>query len=520
MPKKARRADTKVRDTWATSAAAARSRRWILAATILGSSMAFIDSTVVNIALPALQSQMGATLTDVQWVVEAYTLFLAALMLTGGALGDHFGRKRIFAIGVIVFTAGSIACALAPTVLALIAARGAQGVGAAMLVPGSLSIISACFPDSERGKAIGTWSAFTSITMAIGPLLGGVLIDNLSWRAIFFINVPLAAIVLWLVFRHVPESRAEVRRELDIPGAVLVTGALGAIVYGFTESSTRGFGDPRIFGALATGFTLLVAFFVVEWKSREPMMPLSLFRSRAFSGANALTLFLYAALAGGLFFVPMDLIQLHGFSATAAGAAMLPLVLLMFSLSRWSGGLADRIGPRLPLIVGPAIAAAGFALFMTAGPDTSYWAGFFPAMVVLGIGMVVTIAPLTNTVMSSVERSRAGIASGVNNAVSETAGVLAVAVLGLAMAQCFGVVLEDRLAKAHVTPALRAHVIEQRVRLAAIEVPAQTNAKERAVVQSAVADSFVSGFRLVMGIAASLALLSAITAWFSIAPRK
>ncbi len=520
MPKKRRRADTEVRDTWATTAAAARSRRWILAATILGSSMAFVDSTVVNIALPALQSQMGATITDVQWVVEAYTLFLAALMLTGGALGDHFGRKRIFAIGVMVFTAGSIACALAPAILALIGARALQGIGAAMLVPGSLSIISACFPDSERGKAIGTWSAFTSITMAIGPLLGGVLIDHVSWRAIFFINVPLAAIVLWLVFRHVPESRAEVRRRLDIPGAALVTGGLGAIVYGFIESSTRGFGDPRILGALAAGFGLLVAFVVVEWKSREPMMPLSLFRSRAFSGANALTLFLYAALAGGLFFVPMDLIQLHGFSATAAGAAMLPVVVLMSSLSRWSGGLADRIGPRLPLIAGPAIAAVGFGLFIPPGPDTSYWLGFFPAMVVLGIGMVATVAPLTNTVMSSVERSRAGIASGVNNAVSEAAGVLAVAVLGLTMAQCFGVVLEERLAKAHVTPALRGHVMEQRVRLAAIEVPASANPKERAAVQGAIAESFVSGFRLVMAIAATLALLSAITAWISIAPRK
>ena len=402
-----------------------------LAATILGSSMAFVDGTVVNIALPALQATMGASIADVQWVMEAYTLFLAALMLTGGALGDHFGRKRIFCIGVALFTAGSIACGLAPTILALIAFRGVQGIGAAMMVPGSLAIISATFPDDERGKAIGTWSAFTSITMVGGPLLGGALIDHLSWRAIFFINVPVAALVLFIAARHVPESRESRVRPLDLAGAALATTGLGALVFGLIEAPALGFAHPAIGGALAAGAVLLAAFIAVEARSRTPMMPLGLFRSRQFSGANLLTLFLYAALAGTLFFVPMNLIQLHGYTATQAGAAMTPSVIVLFVLSRWAGGLAERVGPRWLLIGGPAIAAVGFALFLVPGDATGYWRGFFPAFVVLGLGMALTVAPLTTTVMTAVERDHSGIASGINNAVSETAGLIAIAAFGL-----------------------------------------------------------------------------------------
>src|SRR6266852_1206513 len=317
-------------------------RRWVLTATILGSSMAFIDGTVVNIALPTLQATMGATIADVQWVVEAYTLFLAALMLTGGALGDRFGRKRIFLIGVVVFTAASIACGLAPTMRALIAFRGVQGVGAALMVPGSLAIISATFPDAERGKAIGTWSAFTSITMIIGPLVGGLFIDHASWRAIFFINVPFAAIVLYLSWRYMPETRERAKRALDIAGAALATAGLGSLVYGLIELSTV---------ALAAAPALLAAFVAVEWRSRSPMMPLGLFRAPAFCGTNVITLFLYGALGGCLFFVPLNLMQVQGFTAMQAGAAMIPSVLLLFLLSRWAGALSDRIGAKPMLIV-------------------------------------------------------------------------------------------------------------------------------------------------------------------------
>jgi EmrB/QacA subfamily drug resistance transporter len=493
-------------------------KRRILAATILASSMAFIDGTVVNLALPALQSTMGATIADVQWVVEAYTLFLSALMLTGGALGDRLGRKRVFLVGVTTFTAGSVACGLAPSLAALIAFRGLQGIGAALMVPGSLAIISASFPDAERGKAIGTWSAFTSVTMVIGPLVGGLFIDHASWRAIFFINVPLAAIVLCLAVRYVPETREATKRALDVAGAALATAGLGSLVYGLIESPALGFAHPRIVASLAAGALLLAAFVVVEWRGRSPMMPLGLFRSAPFCGANVITLFLYAALAGCLFFVPMNLIQLHGFSATQAGAAMIPSVLLLFLLSRWAGGLADRIGAKPLLIVGPTIAGAGFALFLVPDVDASYWSGFFPAFVALGFGMALTVAPLTNTVMSSVGREHSGVASGINNAISEGAGLLAVAVFGLLMSHAFGAALDRDLERANVSSEARAEIRGQASKLAAIDLPRIDETQRRAARQ-AIGESFVTGFRLVMGIGAALAVLSAVCAWITLASK-
>jgi len=488
-------------------------RRLVLAATILGSSMAFIDGTVVNIALPALQATMGATISDMQWVVEAYTLFLASLMITGGALGDRFGRKRVFAMGVALFAATSVACGLAPNIQALIGFRALQGIGAAFMVPGSLAIISATFPEGERGKAIGTWSAFTSITMVVGPLVGGFFIDHASWRAIFFINAPLAVIVLYLTLRYVPETREAKKRALDIPGAVVATAGLGSLVYGLIESLRLGFGDARIVATLVAGAVFLAAFVVIELRSASPMVPPHLFRSAAFCGANLLTLFLYATLAGCLFFVPMNLIQLHGFTATQAGAAMIPSVLLLALLSRWAGGLADRIGAKPLLIIGPTIAAIGYALFALPGAGVSYWTGFFPAFVALGLGMGLTVAPLTTTVMGSVSREHSGIASGINNAISEGAGVLAVAVSGLVMAHVFAAQLEQQMESARIVAEVRDEIRSQETKLAAIDIPKRANAAQREAVSEAIGQSFIAGFRWVMVMGVILALLSAVSAW-------
>jgi EmrB/QacA subfamily drug resistance transporter len=499
---------------------------WILAATILGSSMAFIDGTVVNVALPALQANLNATVVDVQWVVEAYALFLAALLLAGGSLGDHFGRKRIYAIGVSIFALGSIWCGLAPNINQLIIARAAQGVGGALLVPGSLAIISASFHDDARGKAIGTWSGFTAITAAIGPVFGGWLIEHVSWRAVFFINAPLALIVLALVYLHVPESRDEESKGLDWLGATLATFSLGAIVYGLIESSRLGFGDPSIIGALVFGVLALVAFVFIEarlGKTGNPMLPLKLFRSTNFSGANLLTLFLYTALSGALFFLPLNLIQVQGYSATAAGASLLPFILIMFLLSRWSGGLVKRYGAKLPLVIGPIIAATGFALFMLPGAgdaNKSYWTTFFPAVVVLGLGMAVSVAPLTTTVMNAVPQNRAGIASGINNAVSRTAGLLAVAVLGIVMLHTFNANLNQRLETLGVTSETKQALNQQSMRLAAAEIPADIDPAQKQNLKNAIDQAFVTGFRRVTMVCSSLALLSALSAWLLIEGKK
>jgi EmrB/QacA subfamily drug resistance transporter len=475
---------------------------WVLTATILGSSMAFIDSTVVNVALPALQSGLNASITQVQWVVEAYALFLAALLLTGGSLGDLYSRRKVFAAGVVLFAVASAWCGFAPNIGQLIIARSLQGVGGALLVPGSLALISVAFPAEQRGRAIGTWSGFTSITAAIGPVLGGWLVQHASWRWVFFINLPIAAAVVAITLWRVPECGApRAGARLDWPGAVLTSLALGGVVYAFIEVAPM----VGVFGALA-----FAAFLAVESRSPAPMLPLTVFRSRTFSGANLLTLFLYSALSGALFFFPMNLIQVQGYTATQAGAALLPFILLVSLLSRWSGGLFARYGARVPLMVGPPIAAAGFALFARAGIGGGYWTQFFPPVLLLGLGMAVSIAPLTTVVMSAVEPARAGIASGVNNAVSRVGGLLAIAVFGLVLTTVFRGALDRRLNE--MTPAVRMQVESQRSKLAAIEV-------EDARARQAIREAFVEGYRAVVWISALLALASSVCAGLMIESR-
>ncbi len=494
------------------------SRRWVLAAAILGSSMAFIDGTVVNVALPAIQRSLHASAFQAQWVVEAYALFLAALLLVGGSLGDHFGRRRIFALGVALFALASAACAASGSVLWLILARALQGIGGALLVPGSLALISASFPQKERGQAIGTWSGFSGITAAIGPVLGGFLVDHLSWAWAFLINLPMALGVLWIVWRHVPESRggAESAGRLDGWGALMATLGLGGIVFAFVEAPTEGWTSPAVLAALAIGLVASGAFVAVERRVAAPMLPLALLRIGDFGGANLLTLLLYAALGGGLYFLPLNLIQVQGWSATAAGAALLPFILIMFALSGWAGRLVDRFGPRLPLVVGPTIAAAGFLLFTWPGVGAGYWRTFFPAVVVLGLGMTVTIAPLTTTVMNAVGQERAGIASGVNNAVSRAAAVLAVAVFGVVMAWAFDRQLASGLQAIGASAEVTAFLDGQRSQLANAALPPGVEGAAAAALRQAVNEAFVAGFRRVMALCAALALLSAASAWLMI----
>ena len=486
---------------------------WILTATILGSSMAFIDSTVVNVALPAIQGNFHALVAGMQWVVESYGLFLAALILVGGSLGDMFGRRKIFLAGIVIFGIASLACGFAGNLQQLIIARSIQGIGAALLVPGSLAIISASFEEKSRGQAIGTWSGFTAITTAIGPVLGGWLVEHASWRWAFFINLPIATAVIVISLRHIPETRSASAGRVDWLGAVLATLGLGGLTTGFIESVNLGWKHPLIVGSLMIGAACLIIFMFVEAREALPMVPLRLFASRSFSGANLLTLFLYAPIGIFFFLFPLNLIQVQGYTATGAGAAVLPLILLMFTLSRWSGGLVARYGPRLPLIIGPLIAALGFALFAVPSAGGSYWKSFFPAILVLGFGMAVTVAPLTTVVMNSVGQDRAGAASGINNAVARVAGVLAIAVLGAQMVSVFAYQLNRDLERLSLPSDVVQEIRSETTKLAGIEVPGGLDVRAQVAIKESVHDAFGFAFRLVILICAALSLASSAVAW-------
>jgi EmrB/QacA subfamily drug resistance transporter len=486
--------------------------RTALAAAVLGSSMAFVDGTVVNVALPVMQRELGACVAQVQWIVEAYALMLAALLLVGGSLGDRFGRRRVFGVGVAVFAAASAWCGLAPDAAHLVLARGVQGLGGALLVPGSLALIGASFGAAERGRAIGTWSSLTAVAGGVGPVLGGLLVQHLSWRWIFFLNLPLAAAVLLLLPR-VPESRDPRAGPLDLPGALLATLALGGIALGLTEAGPRGPGDPLVLALLAAGAAAALAFVRTERRSRAPMVPPELFRSRTFAGANLLTLLLYTALGATLFFLPFNLIQVQGYSPVQAGAALVPFTALMVLLSPRAGALVDRRGPRLPLVAGPLLAGAGIAGLALPGVGGSYWTTFFPGIVVMALGMTLSVAPLTTTVMGAVEMRRAGTASGINNAVSRTAALLSVAAMGVVMAGAFRPALRERLDALDLPPAARRELLAGADRLAAAPVPAGLDPRRAAAVERALDEAFVAGFRRVALLAAGLAAAGAASAF-------
>lgn len=393
--------------------------RWVLLATVLGSGVAFLDGTVVHVALPAIAADLDASLADLQWVLNAYLVTLSAFVLLGGSLGDRFGRRRVFLIGLVAFTGASVLCGLAPSTEVLIAARALQGLGAALLVPGSLAIISASFHPDDRAKAVGAWSGLGGIAGAIGPFLGGYLVDSVSWRLAFIINVPVAVAVV-VASRHVPESRAPAAGRLDVLGAVTASAGLALATYGLIEGSV---------GIGAAGLVLLVAFFIVEARTPFPMLPLRLFRSRQFSGANATTLAVYGAFSGAFFLLMLQLQVVLGYSALEAGASLLPVTLLMLLLSARAGALAQRIGPRWPMTIGPLGVAAGLLIWSTVDAGSTYVGSILPGAIVFGLGLSLTVAPLTATIMASADAEHLGVASGINNAVARLAGLLAVAIL-------------------------------------------------------------------------------------------
>jgi EmrB/QacA subfamily drug resistance transporter len=490
-------------------------KTWVLVAAILGSAMTFIDGSAVNVALPVIQRELGADAAQMQWVVEGYALFLSALILLGGSLGDLYGRKRLFLIGIVVFAVSSLGCVLAPNVSVLIAARCIQGIGAACAMPESLALISATFSGDERGRAIGTWSGFASITGAVGPVIGGWLTQHASWRWVFLINIPIAICVI-LISRGYPESRdEEMSPRLDVAGAVLVTLGLGAFTFGLIRAQG---GRPGVFGiaAIAIGIALLVAFIAVERRSPAPMMPLDLFRSRVFAAANLYTLFLYAAIGGSLYFLPYLLIDVQGYTPTASGASLLPFVLTMFVASRWSGGLTHRIGARIPLVAGALVAALGFLAFALPGLGGSYWTTYFPAAMLLGIGGALFVAPLTTTVFDAVPDERSGVASGVNNAVARTAGLVAVAALGIVLAGVFDFGFDRRIARHHLSAQTAQIAHEDRARLYAGTVPADVPPADRANVEIAVREGYLAGFRAVMVASAGVCVLAALIALIAI----
>jgi EmrB/QacA subfamily drug resistance transporter len=499
-----------------------RQQRLTLVATILGSTVVFLDSTVVNVALPAIASGLDAELAGQQWVVEAYMLTLVALLLVGGSLGDQFGRRRMFVAGLIAFAVTSALCAVAPTVEFLIAARALQGVAGALLVPGSLAIVAATFEGAARGKAVGTWTAWTGIATVLGPAGGGALVEALSWRAIFWVNLPLIAVTVALTMHSVKESRdPDAFRGIDWTGIALSAAGLGGPVFALIEQPTRGWGDPVVWASLIAGIVCFALFVVHEARARHPMLELSLFRIRNFWVANVTTLSAYAGLIGGLFFLTLFLQQVAGYSAIEAGLATTPVSLILFFLSpRW-GRMASGTGPRLPMTIGPIVGGIGLLLLLRVGADADYVADVLPAILVFGLGLSATVAPLTATVLDSVEERHVGIASGVNNGVARVAGLLAIAILGAVISAYFGAALDDNLGDRPLGPRTERTVSDAKAQPLAVPNTGNLPPAQAASVSTASADASTSAFHLGIGIAGVLMIIGGTVSGFGIEnPRR
>lgn len=489
--------------------------KYVLIATIVASSAVSITGSALNLALPALQRDLGVTGAQLLWIINSFALFLSALILVGGSLGDHYGRKRIFTFGIILFTAAAIACGLAPNGLFLIAARAFQGVGGALLVPGSLAILSASFPKERQGIAIGYWSTFSAMMIAFGPVIGGWLADQGLWRAVFFLNVPLALVAL-VALTKVPESKdVTAPPGLDIIGSVVVTLGLAGLTYGFIQAPEQGFDDGVIVVSLVGGVFFLGLFLWIERHSPHPIVPLGLFKNRTFSGTNLLTLFLYAALNIMLFFLPLNLIQVQEYSEQVAGFALLPFIVLVTVMSRWAGGLVERVGARLPLIVGPSLAGIGIFLLSLPGVTrgvSDYWSAYLPGILLFGVGLGLTVAPLTTAVMRSAPPDSTGTASGINNAITRTAAVLSIAMLGAFALFAFRNALVAEIVPLSLNEMVQEQVLAEAKNLAGAAVPDGVGVETAVQISTAYKEAFVAVFRQIMIICAVLCWISALMA--------
>lgn len=503
----------------ATVALRSSEGKWIMVSAILASAMAFIDATALNVVLPALQKNLNASGTDLFWILNAYLLMLAALILIGGAMGDKLGRKKIFMIGIAIFIVGSAACGFAASVTLLVAFRLLQGIGGALMIPGSLSLISSSINEKERGKAIGTWSAFTTVVTMGGPILGGALADAGLWRYIFFINVPIGIAALLMLGLKVKERKeADNKQTLDFAGAITIALGLALLTFGFLRMPAAGF-NWQVEASIAAGVLLLIAFLIIEWKSAYPMMPLQLFGNATFSGANLLTFFLYAGLGAGMLFLSLDMVQVQGYTQLQSGLSFLPFTLLMIMLARFAGGLADKHGPRWLLISGPATAGAGLLLLsfvkQTAGP-ADYWTSFFPGVLVFGLGMSFTVAPLTAAVMGSVSNHFSGTASGVNNAMTRIANVFANAIFGALAVLFFSGALQQQLKAVPLNNNEKKVVMAQSVNLGNAKPPTQFKPHDKDVIEKAYHAGFIHAYANIMRISSALGFLAALMAFIFI----
>ena len=499
--------------------------KWIMVSTILASAMAFIDGTALNVVLPALQHSLNASGSDLFWILNAYLLMLASLILIGGAMGDRLGRKKVFMLGIAIFICGSTACGFASNVTLLVVFRLLQGIGGALMIPGSLSLISSSIDEKQKGKAIGTWSAFTTVVTMGGPILGGALADAGLWRYIFFINVPIGLAALLMLALRVKEIKGEERhaQPLDFPGAITIVLALAALTFGFLRIPDVGFSTPQAYVSLCLGLLLLGLFIYIELKSKVPMMPLTLFTDATFSGANLLTFFLYAGLGAGMLFLSLNLVQVQGYSQLESGLTFLPFTLLMISFARYAGKLADKYGPRLFLIAGPATAGAGLLLLsfvgQTNGPG-EYFTTFFPGVLVFGLGMSFTVSPLTTAVMSSVSDHLSGTASGINNAVTRIANVFANAIFGALAVLIFTASLNSQINKILLNETQQTAILKEAGNLGNAKPPTGINKSSAVLVEKAYHNSFIHAYATIMRISAVLGFLGALMAVLFIKPKR